>query len=105
MKYICEKCCLLSDESFQIFLNSVPIDFKNYFLVLGSETCKSFSYQKYRLEEEYKKRVNNQEIDKSPLILENFHVGDKISLSLNLSILFKIRNTGLSIPCSLSIIN
>lgn len=82
MKYICENCYLLSDESFQIFLNSVPIEFKNYFLVLGSETCKSFSYQKYRLEEEYEKRVNNQGIDKSPLILENFHVGDKISLSL-----------------------
>ena len=80
MRYVCEKE-YMSRESFQIFLNSIPIEFKNYFLVLGSDTCRSFSYQKYRLEEEYKKRFNNQGVDRGPRILEAFKVGDKITLS------------------------
>ncbi len=76
MKLVCD-----SSED-DLFLQYIPEPFITFLTSLGPETCASFSYQKYRLEEKYKKRVNNQEIDKSPLILENFHVGDKISLSL-----------------------
>ena len=80
MRYVCT-LGYLSRESFQVFLNSIPIEFKNYYVVLGPEDCASQSFIKCRLEEEYNKRVNNQEIDSSERILETFKVGEKYTLS------------------------
>lgn len=71
----------LDDNDLSILLQYLPQKFVDYFLILGPDTCKSFSYFKYRLEEEYKKRFNNQGVDRGPRILEAFKVGDKITLS------------------------
>lgn len=71
----------LDDNDLSVLLQYLPQKFVDYFLILGPDTCKSFSYFKCRLDREYNKRVNNQEIDSSERILETFKVGEKYTLS------------------------
>lgn len=79
MRMICNND--LGNNDLLIMLQYLPQIFKDYFLILGPESCASFSYQKYRLEEEYKKRVNNQSIDPREKILDIFKPGEKYILS------------------------
>lgn len=79
LKLICNND--LEDNDLFVMLQYLPKIFKNYFLVLGPDTCKSFSYQKYRLEEEYKKRINNQSINPKEKVMETFKIGERYILS------------------------
>ena len=71
----------LDDNDLSILLQYLPQKFVDYFLILGPDTCKSFSYFKCRLDREFEKRINNQSINPRDNILEVFKVGDKITLA------------------------
>ena len=92
MRYVCTQNYLQQD-SFQAFLNSIPIEFKNYYLVLGPEVCASQSFLKCRLEEEYKKRIINQDIDPTNKILDIFIIGEKYTLSFIKNTLREVYNS------------
>lgn len=75
MKLVCNN----SEDS--LFLQYIPEPFITFLTFLGPDTCKSFSYLRYRLEEEYRKRTNNQDLDVTGRILETFQVGTKHTIS------------------------
>ena len=60
LKYLCELSYELDSFSFDLVLNQVPIEFKNYIQIFGPDRLKSFSYRKYLIDEEYKKLYNGQ---------------------------------------------
>ena len=95
MRYV----CLLDDiddSTRRIFLNSIPLELKNYYVILGPEVCASFSYLRYRLEEEYRKRANNQDLDVTERILGTFQVGFKYTIGKIRELLSMIyQDTGL----------
>ena len=81
MKYLCEFLNYrknLAEEA----LISVPLAYKNYYTVLGSERCRQIGYQMSKLEKEYQKQLNNQRIPDSDLlqlIYSSFKEGDRFS--------------------------
>ena len=79
MRFVCEMGIELEPNKFDLFLNSIPISFKNYYIVLGPEKCKACKYQKGEMEKEYQKLLGNQGIDIGQILLDNFNVGDRYS--------------------------
>jgi len=77
MKLLCEST--LSNEEIDSILNLIPIDYKNYYTILGPSRIKSLSYQRSKLKIEYNKlKINQQgDIDLKVLILSEFTVGEK----------------------------
>ena len=60
-------------------LETIPIDYRNYFTVLGRDRIKALSYQKSKLKQEYETQKNtqlsNNDLKKSIFTL--FTVGEK----------------------------
>ena len=79
MKYVCELGNELNKNKFELFLNSIPISFKNYYTVLGPGRCSTAWYQKGEMEKIYQKLLGNQGIDIGLILLDNFKVGDRYS--------------------------
>lgn len=52
MKFLCE--AKLNNNERLIILDQIPLTYKNYYLTLGPERCKARSYNKTRIEQEYK---------------------------------------------------
>ena len=80
MKFVCTIEFETNSQK-QLFLNSIPIEFKNYFCVLGPEVCASQSYRNNRLFTVYTNLLNNQDIDPKERIIRLFKVGDRYSYS------------------------
>lgn len=68
----------LTDEEFNLFLNSIPKSFKNYYTVLGPAKCKAHKYQKGEMEKEYQRLLNNQGVSLEDRIYDTFHAGDRL---------------------------
>ena len=77
MRLLCES--VLSDEEINSILNLIPIDYKNYYTVLGPSRIKSLSYQRSKLKIEYNKlKINQQgDIDLKESVLSEFMIGEK----------------------------
>ena len=76
MKFICD----LSKEGevwVDYFLKFVPIEFSNYYNVLGPDRCKALKYRNKDLSEEYLRLTNNQSKNEklSTAIYEKFEIG------------------------------
>ena len=83
MKLLCDNKGILDEKEFERLLDSVPMIYKNYYLVLGEEKIKAFSYRKAYLEAEYQKQLSQQE-NKNSLevrIYQEFIPGNKYSKS------------------------
>ena len=84
MRFVCqlgERFGEVDKSKFELFLNSIPISFKNYYTVLGPIRCSAAKYQKGEMEKLYQAKVGNQDIDIRSEIFKNFKVGDRISNS------------------------
>ncbi len=78
MRYLCLLGEQLDPVHFDLFLNSIPKEFKNYYNVLGPGGCSACSFKKSEMKKEYDKRVLNQNIDLEKEIYKEFKVGDRI---------------------------
>ena len=67
----------LGRENLNILLLYLPEDIKNYYNVLGPEKIKALYYRNDNIVEEYKKRINNQDINLRDEILKLFLVGER----------------------------
>ena len=79
MKYLCEFLNYRKDLEEEVLI-SVPLAYKNYYTVLGSERCRQIGYQMSKLEKEYQKQLNNQKIpeeDLLQLIYSSFQEGER----------------------------
>ena len=79
MRYVCELGNELDKGKFELFLNSIPISFKNYYTVLGPSTCGTANYKKGEMEKIYLKRIGNQSIDIKSVLLKHFNSGERYS--------------------------
>ena len=85
LKYLCS----LSEENkvdsatFDILLDQVPIEYKNYIQVFGTVRLRAFSYRKSLIEEEYQRLFTTQVEDNSlkELIYSTFEVGKRYKKS------------------------
>ena len=80
MKYLCSslECPLMDEESKKLILIQVDTVFSNYYTVLGSRTIYGLSYQRSKLEAEFKKLTGNQDINIKDKVYSEFQVGDKL---------------------------
>ena len=80
LRYLCESV-KLSGKELDRFLDSIPLTYKNAYLILGPTKLKSLSYQKSKIEEEYKIIMNNQSTDDllTKKIYHAFTVGGRYS--------------------------
>lgn len=69
MRLLCESELTLSEIN--SVLELIPIDYKNYFTILGKEKIRSLSYQKSKLNLEYEKQKNFQ--NKTDTLLNNIY--------------------------------
>lgn len=80
MKYIYEL-----DEENKKLLDSVfdwlPFYYGNFYRTLTYEQAKAKSFRKGELEKKYDKSFNNQDIDISPLVYQEFKAGEKYTMS------------------------
>ena len=93
MKYLCTLD--LSAEDWSKLEKRIPIEFRNYFNILGKERIKSLSYQKSKLEAEYERVKANKEtqITLEDLIYSSFIPGERYSKAWIKSKLGEIYNT------------
>ena len=79
MRYVCQLGNTLDPMKFDLFLNSIPKDYKNYYNVLGFDGCNSMGYWRVNLETEYQRRIGNQVVSSSvdEEVLSIFNVGDR----------------------------
>ena len=81
LKYLCEiyDNSLLDSFSYDLLLTQVPLEYRNYIQVFGSERLKAFSYRKYLIDSEYKKLFLNQELSNelADKIYESFKIGSR----------------------------
>ena len=75
MKFVCESN--LTGLERKLFINSLPSLYNNYYRILGPERITSLSFRRCDLAAEYKKTLNNQDIDVGQIILSNIFVGEK----------------------------
>ena len=78
MKLLCESG--FTGRDLDDILNCIPLDFRNYYVTLGTEKIKSLSYQKSKLELEYERQKNNQQCSVSleERVYSTFKIGDKL---------------------------
>ena len=80
MRFLCD--LVLSDAEFSKFEIRIPIEYKNYFKVLGKNRIKALSYQRSKLEAEYCKiKLNNTSDTLETRIYSEFKEGQKYLLS------------------------
>ena len=81
MKYVCDTCEVLGEDEADRFINSIPLIYKNYYLTLGPERIKTFSYRKAYLEAEYSKQFQQQNTitDLDTLVYSRISIGDRYS--------------------------
>ena len=78
MRYICEELIPTLDQDHrELFLNSIPMMFKIYYITLGPERCKALSYQKGNFENEIRRLYTNQGVDIKAEVTKIFLVGQK----------------------------
>ncbi|MBP3732408.1 MAG: hypothetical protein J6I84_04100 [Bacilli bacterium] len=78
MRYVCQLEDSLDPIKFDLFLNSISKDYKNYYNVLGPGGCSACSFKKSEMEKEYQRRIGNQGIDVESIILSEFPIGTKM---------------------------
>ena len=89
MKFICNQKDILEESGFELLINSIPMEYKNYIITLGVERIKAGSYTKAKLEADYQKNIIEQsnKDNINSLIYSKFNIGDRISnISLKASI-------------------
>lgn len=93
MKLLCES--VLSDEEINSILNLIPIDYKNYYTVLGPNRIKSLSYQRSKLKIEYNKLKGDQSNSSklTEIIISTFIVGNRYTKVFIKQKLTEIYNT------------
>ena len=80
MRFLCD--LVLSDAEFSKLEIRIPIEYKNYFKVLGKNRIKALSYQRSKLEAEYCKiKLNNTSDTLETRIYSEFKEGQKYLLS------------------------
>ena len=79
MQFVCKKVSELSEENANVFLNQIPMKFKNYYTTLGPEICSAKKYQIGNLEEEYKRRIYMQSENLRKELYSKFTVGCQYS--------------------------
>jgi len=80
MRFVCGLVPTLDQAYSKIFLDSIPMVFKKYYVALGPGGCGSCKYQQPSLEREYQRRINNQSIEPSDIraaALKFFQIGEK----------------------------
>ena len=83
-RYLCNQVRIqLTEEQFNLFLSQIPMEFKNYYILLGPEKCKALSYKKSELQKEYDRLFNNVIVEDefSRLIYDTIKVGSKYKRS------------------------
>ena len=93
LKYIFELEKTMDKDNFSLFLDSIPIEYKNYYTILGEEKCSGFSFRRSELEKEYQKLMNNQNIDPSSEVYKAFKIGEKYTKAYIKEKLGEIYNT------------
>lgn len=91
MRLLCETVDLTVDD-LNTILGTIPIDYKNYYMVLGPDKIKSLSYQKSKLKLEYENQKISQ-LESSELInlvYSSFIIGNKYSKPYIKQELYKI---------------
>ena len=78
MRLICNTG--FDDLSQSRLLRQLPMKFECYYNVLGPEKIKALYYRNDNIVEEYKRRLNNQDINLRDEILKLFSVGERYSL-------------------------
>ena len=78
MKYLCD---LSGDPEFDKILDSVPILYKSYYIILGPERIKTYSYRRAYLEAEYNVKIGKEcTIDElTCLVYSTIEVGKRYS--------------------------
>jgi hypothetical protein len=79
MEYVCELGKILDKEKFNLFLNSIPKSFKNYYTIFGPATCRAQKYQLGLMEKEHYRQLHNQGVELNDLIYGTFQVGKRYS--------------------------
>lgn len=83
LKYVCELKSSLEENEFNALMNLIPMDYKNYIVTLGIPRCSANSYNRSKLEKEFRLISSNQEV-KSLLnqkIFDAFEIGKRYSKS------------------------
>lgn len=77
MRLLCESD--LTIDEINSILNSIPIEYKNYYTILGPNKIRSLSYQRSKLKLECNKQKNNQlsSEDLEQLVFSRFIVNEK----------------------------
>ena len=79
MKFLCNQKSVLSKAEYNVVLEQIPMEFRNYIITLGIDKIKSYGYQKSMLNEEFNKLLNQQNLteDIKKSIYSEFKVGEK----------------------------
>lgn len=81
MRLLCES--KLSEKALSLVLKQVPIDYSTYYIALGPDKIRAISYQRSKLIKEYEssKNIENTIGILNEIILSNFKIGDRLTLS------------------------
>lgn len=69
-----------SSDEWEIALSEIPEFYRNVYIEVGPERCKALGYNYSRAKAEYETKIFNTDIVKDN-ILQQFHVGDRLSNS------------------------
>ena len=92
MRYVCQLSNTLDSIHFDLFLNSISKDYKNYYVVLGSEGCSACKFRRKEMEIEYQRIIGNQRVDFHLELDKQFKVGERYLFSDIKKILTEIYN-------------
>lgn len=92
MKLLCES--KLSSRILNLVLKQIPLEYSTYYSALGPDRIKTYGYQRSKLINEYESSKNKEKTIGilNKIILSNFKIGDRLTLSeikSNLKELFK----------------
>ena len=71
----------LSNELYNLIFARLPMEYGNFYRTLTYEQAKAKSFRKGELGKKYDKSFNNQDIDISPLVYQEFKIGEKYTMS------------------------
>lgn len=81
LRLACEVMEVLGTNDKQVFLENLPMLYRNVYNIIGPEFCKKYSYRKGLIMGEYDKMMVNQDIDVRTRILDRFQVGQKYTVA------------------------
>ncbi|MBP3732243.1 MAG: hypothetical protein J6I84_03270 [Bacilli bacterium] len=79
LRYIHEVEVTLGSEQMPLFLDSIPLKFKNYYLVFGDTRLKALEYREIEITREWERIKNNSELERDLIsaIESVFKVGER----------------------------